>query len=283
MTPTTSKRLFLLAVVGIIAAAAGGSWWAYTQHKQGPTAESLAAGLTLSNQSTSKINVLKAPTESESGQTLTQSNQILPSTAQVNLVTETEVLPSTQPAVFDENAARLGTTLSLLLSTWGQGGVLPRQLANAAAGLAEQTGQKALASAAADLRRSTPREGPATLSLLLVEADKILALGAPKDLPETDAAAQAETSWFRRQIALLIHVGAPSSQTTWTSSMLTAQQLIARGAVADAANVLDTAPLGPDTRLNPLRLQLRTYLLQTGRLTHTITTYANTFLVPHRK
>jgi hypothetical protein len=287
--PTTPQ---LLAATVLIVLAVGGIGYTLWNHNSSSLSafpqDKLAAGLALSPDSSAKITVLKAPVPTESGTPVTQSDELLPSSSHVSLIdgnakpaAAATPTPTQVPApVFNPNAARLGTTLSLLLSTWDQGGALPHQLANTASQLAEKTGQPALIAAAKDLRRVTPREGPLTQPLLLVETSKALALKAPADLPVTNEQAEAEKSWFRRQLELLIQIDSKvASQNNWDAAMLTVQQFIARGAITDAANMLDETPLRQDNRLSSLREQVRTYLMQRGRLNHAVTTYANTFLM----
>ncbi len=240
----------------------------------GPT---LAAGTPLPPTSSSQITVLPGQ-DGTPGTTLTSSNQLLASTSSITLPPAPAETPA-KDAVFDPTAARLGTTISLLMNAWPNGGPLPRQLAAAAATLAEQSGQPALVNAANALRSSTPREGPLTLQVLLLEASAVVNLPPPENLPQTDVQAEAEKSWFRKQLENLIHISSvPSTQNRWVTAILTVQQQLVRGAVNDAAAALESAPLEADPRLEPLRQVVRDYLSQTGKLTNLVTAYTNTYL-----
>lgn len=285
----SSAGSYLAAGVVVAAAAGAIGWWQYQQSATG--AEKVGAGTPL-NQSASHINVLKAPPEAEEpAQPLTSSAELLPSSAHISLADESAATTSTttppaapaqtvpQPAVFNQTAVQLGTTISLLASSWANGGPLPRQLADTAAALAEKTGQHPVADAAYVLRGATPREGPVTLNLLLVQAAQMLTLAPPEGLPEDDAAAEAQKSWLRKQLEQLITISStPQTQNRWSVGLRTAQQQIARGMVADAFTTLTESPLAGDDRLGPLRTSVRGYLDQTGKLNNLVTTYSNTFL-----
>lgn len=276
-------KVFLPAVVVILAAGGGVGYELYKRHHTA-LGTTLAAGTPLPPTSTSQILVLPSQNglqqDGLAGTPVTDSTHPISSTASITLPpvesSGTEVVP---PAVFDPTAARLGTTLSLLVYAWPNGGVLPRQLAAAAAGLADQTGQPALAHAAAALRSSTPREGPITLQVLLLEATSVVTLDPPADLPQNDVQAEAEKSWFRKQLENLIHISnTPSTQNRWVTSILAVQQQLVRGAVNDASAALSSSPLENDPRLEPLRTLVHDYLAQTGKLTNLVTTYTNTYL-----
>jgi hypothetical protein len=192
-------------------------------------------------------------------------------------IPETATTPAVIPG-FNPTTAKLGTTISLLVSSWAEGGVLPRQLANTAAELAAQTGHPAVADAARELRSITPREGPTTQSLLLIEAARVLTLPPPADLPQTDAQSQAQKSWLLKQIENWVSIDTTTSQDRWSINIRNTQQLLARGLVADAAQLLNAQPLSEDLRLTPLRDITASYLSQRGRLINLVTTYTNTFL-----
>jgi hypothetical protein len=209
---------------------------------------------------------------------VTDSTHPLATTTSITLP-PAEVAPVIKPAVFDPTAARLGTTLSLLVNSWQNGGVLPRQLAAAAANLARETGQPALVNAANALRSSTPREGPITLQVLLLETSSVVTLDPPENLPETDAQAEAAKSWFRKQLEKLVNISStPSTQHRWVTAILAVQQQLVRGAVSDAKASLESRPLDNDPRLEPLRILVHDYLAQTSKLTNLVTTYTNTYL-----
>lgn len=191
------------------------------------------------------------------------------------------VMPVTpQPAeAFNPTQAKLGSALALLVSSWAEGGVLPRQLANTVAELAAQSGVPTVAEAALALRSATPREGPATQSLLLVEASRVLALPVPEHLATSDAAAQARKSWVQQQLEQWVTVEVvPATQNRWAINLHNTQQLLARGLVADAAQLLNSTPLVEDTRLNGLRGAVAAYLNQRGKLVKLVTAYAGTVL-----
>ncbi len=271
-----SARLALpaLTILALSGAAVG-----YYLYQAQPGSARLAAGTPLPPTSSSHITI--HPGQDGLGTPITASDQPLPSTASITLPQPVApVATPSQPSVFDPTAARLGTTLSLLLNAWPQGGVLPRQLAAAAAQLATQTGQPALASAANALRSSTPREGPVTLQLLLLEATHVVQLPPPENLPQTDQQAQAAKSWFRQQLEKIVTItDTPATQNRWVTAIMAVQQQLVRGAVADAMASLESSPLEADPRLEPLRRLTRDHLNQTGKLTHLITTYTNTYLL----
>lgn len=276
-------KIFVPATALIIV---GGAAVGYTIYQRdfapGNATVKLAAGTPLPPTSTSQIAVLPGQ-DGLAGATITDSSHPLPSTTSITLP-QPEAAPVAQPAVFDPTAARLGTTLSLLVNAWPSGGVLPRQLASAAAQLAHETGQPALVNAANALRSSTPREGPITLQVLLLEASNVVTLAPPENLPEDDAAAEAQKSWFRKQLENLIHISStPSTQNRWTTAILAVQQQLVRGAVNDAKAALESSPLEADPRLEPLRTVVHDYLAQTGKLTHLVTTYTNTYLIENDK
>lgn len=275
-------KTYLWAGVALAALVGAGGWWAYQNMGKSPQ---VGAGQPL-NQSASHISVLKAP-EAETAQPVTSSAELLPSAAQISLAQGTQAgaaaqptpPPAPKPVVFDKTAVQLGTTISLLAGSWGNGGTLPRQLADTAAALAEKTGQHAVMEAAETLRAATPREGPVTLSLMLVQINQVAALQPPENLPEDDAAAQAQKSWLRKQLEQLISISStPQTQNRWSVALRTVQQQIARGMVADAFTTLTEAPLAGDDRLAPLRASVRGYLDQTGKLNNLAITYTNLFL-----
>lgn len=264
------------ATLIVLAAGAGTGYMLYQRHH---AATVVAAGMPLPPTSTSEITVLPGQ-DGLAGTPVTASNQPLASTTSITLPPIEPALPEpTKPAVFDPTAARLGTTLSLLVNSWPAGGVLPRQLAAAAAALARESGQPALARAADALRSSTPREGPITLQVLLLEASSVVDLTPPENLPQNDVQAQAEKSWFRKQLENLVHISStPATQNRWVTAILAVQQQLVRGAVNDASAGLSSSPLENDPRLEPLRTLVHDYLAQTGRLTNLVTTYTNTYL-----
>lgn len=278
-TPQKGNRAYLLLGAGVLATAGAAGWWAFTHQKPGPQLE---ADKPL-DQSTASITVLHgAPaTGNEAAQTLTTSSEKLASQAQIALKEEeTAAKPiAPKPVVFNQTAVQLGTTISLLVSSWPAGGTLPRELADTATILAEATGQHTVADAAQTLRNATPREGPVTLNLLLVEVAQALTLQPPANLPETDAEAEAGKSWLRKQLEQLVHISStPQTQNRWVSGLQTVQQQIARGMVTDAFNTLTETPLAGDDRLSRLRAATRGYLDQTGKLNKLVTAYGNTFL-----
>lgn len=268
------RRTALFTAAGLLAL--GGGWLAYrTLHTTAPV---VGAGQPLPAQSSSLITVLPGQ-EGETATPVTQSNQPLASSATISIVPPTPAAPP--PAVFDATAARLGTTLSLLVSAWPNGGPLPRQLAAAASQVAQQTNQPQVAQAAAALRSATPREGPLTLPVLLLETSHALTLTPPENLPQDDAAAQARKSWFRKQLEQLVHISStPATQNRWSAAMLLTQQQLVRGSVADAAQTLSRSPLVADARLNALRDLVRAYISQTGKLTALVSAYTSTYLKP---
>lgn len=246
----------------VIATFALGAWYTYSNYFP---ATNLGAGVPLTSSST-EINVLE---EAEPMPFTTSS------TTQVQVVAPTPI----PPATFNETTAKLGTTLSLLVNSWSRGGPQTRSLAAAASELADQTGQPAVAEAAAALRTATPREGPITQSLLLIEVAHALTLGAPSDLPEDDTAAEAQKSWLRKQIENLVTIQAtPSTQNRWSMALLTAQQQIARGIIEDAQITLTSSPLSADSRLDELRGLTKGYISQTGKLYNLVDAYTQTFL-----
>ncbi|PZP39693.1 MAG: hypothetical protein DI585_03380 [Pseudomonas fluorescens] len=272
-------RILIPSIALLTVAGAGVGYKLYTEYNA-TSSTTVAAGTPLPPTSNSQIAVL--PNQDGLGTPVTTSTEVLPSTASITLPpAETSVsLHPTAPAVFDPTAARLGTTLSLLLNAWPQGGILPRQLAAAASQLAAQTGQPQLAQAANTLRSSTPREGPITLQVLLLESANTVTLTPPEDLPQNDVQAEAEKSWFRKQLEKVIQISStPATQNRWTAGVLAVQQQLVRGAVTDAMAALETAPLENDQRLEPLRRLTRDYLSQTGKLNHLVTTYTNTYLL----
>lgn len=270
----------LIPTIALLTVTGGGLvYYLYQQHAAGASAVSVAAGLPLPPTSTSKINVL--PNQDGLGTPITSSDTPLPSTTSITLpqAPATQVVP-VKNAVFDPTAARLGTTLSLLINAWPNGGPLPRQLATAAAQLANETGQPALASAANALRHATPRQGPVTLQVLLLETSNVVTLAPPEDLPQTDVQAEEQKSWFRKQLEKLVTISeTPATQNRWVTAINTVQQQLVRGAVTDAMAALESSPLEADPRLEPLRRLTRDYLGQSGKLTHLITTYTNTYLL----
>lgn len=282
MKRSARRLLPALALLSVSAGAIG--FYLYQQSSPSTSTATVGAGLPLSPTSSSKINVLNTENnqiQDGLGTPVTSSDTPLPSTTSITLpqASQTSLAPA-KAAVFDPTAARLGTTLSLLLNAWPNGGPLPRQLATAAAQLATETGQPALASAAKALRSSTPREGPITLQVLLLETSHVVQLAPPDDLPQDDAQAEAAKSWFRLQLEKLITIShTPATQNRWVTAIGTVQQQLVRGAVTDARATLESSPLEADPRLEPLRSLTRDYLAQSGKLTHLITTYTNTYLL----
>lgn len=268
-----------------VAVLAGGAlgYTLYQQHLATAPQPTVAAGMPLPPTSTSHIAVLPGQ-DGLAGTELTNSAQPLPSTTSITL-TPTEATPKPQgPAAFDPNAARLGTTLSLLVNAWPNGGPLPRQLASAAAQLAAQTGQPALVNAANALRSVTPREGPLTLQVLLLETSAVVTLAPPENLPQDDATAEAQKSWFRVQLEKLVQISStPATQNRWVTAILSVQQQLVRGAVNDARAALESAPLEGDPRLEPLRHLVADYLGQTAKLNNLVTTYTNAYLTPEQE
>ncbi|MBI1308586.1 MAG: hypothetical protein GC129_01830 [Proteobacteria bacterium] len=262
------RRFLLFTLFSCFIIAIGFLLWTREYPNTLPGFQSLGAGEPLA-QSSSSINVL------EEAQPLVEEDSSSPTTT-VQITTPT---PQPRPAEFDKTSAQLGTTLALLLSSWPQGGILPHQLANSAANLADATGQPAVAKAAAALRSATPREGPATISYLMVEVNQALTLAPPQDLPVDAASAEASKSWFRQQLEKIITIRSPETQNNWSTSLLTVQQQIARGAVVDARQALTSKPLSADGRLDNLRNAVETYIAQSGRLNNLVTTYVNTFLL----
>lgn len=259
--PTLILGLTGLALLG------AGSWYLVHSGTSYFKTSTVGAGQPLPG-STTQINVLEEAQPVANGTETSSSTTIItPAPARV-----------VPPAVFDKTAAQLGTTLSLLLSTWQNGGPLARQLAADAATLAEQTGQPALEDAAAALRTTTPREGPTTLNLLLVEIAQALTLTPPEDLPTDDAAAEKQKSWLRKELENLVNIrSTPETQNRWSTSLAAVQVMFARGLVADGLASLSSAPLSGDPRLNTLRADAKTYLSQTGKLNNLITAYTSTF------
>jgi|GEM_PF-7006067 len=250
--------------------------------------QQVGAGLPLAGD-TSTITVLKGNEDAAEATQLTDSAHPLATTTSVTIVDDAAQPATAQtsatvpPPVFNATAAQLGTTLALLVNAWPQGGQLPHQLAAAAAQLADATGQPQLASAAASLRSATPREGPLTLQVLLLEASNAAALTPPANLPQDAKQAQEQKSWFRKQIEQLISISTtPATQNSWSQAVLTAQQQLARGAVADAMQTLKSSPLADDKRLTTLRSLVHDYLAQSGKLTNLVTAYTNTYLLPQQ-
>ncbi len=273
-------RLAIPATAVVILAGGALGYTLYKQYIETAPLPAVAAGMPLPPTSTSRINVLPGQ-DGLAGTTLTTSDAILPSTSSITLPQEAATAHPAGPAVFDPTAARLGTTLSLLVNAWPNGGPLPRQLASAAAKLAAQTGQPALVNAANALRSSTPREGPLTLQVLLLETASVVTLAPPENLPEDDLAAEAQKSWFRKQLEKLVTItDSPATQNRWVTAILAVQQQLVRGAVTDARASLESAPLESDPRLEPLRRVIADYLGQTTRLTNLVTTYTDTYLTP---
>ncbi len=270
----------LVPTLALLTVSGGGLvYYLYQQQSTTGTPVNVAAGLPLPPTSSSKINVL--PNQDGLGTPVTSSDTPLPSTTSITLpqAPETQIAPA-KNAVFDPTAARLGTTLSLLLNAWPNGGPLPRQLATAAAQLANETGQPALASAANALRSSTPREGPVTLQVLLLETSHLVTLAPPENLPQTDVQAEEQKSWFRKQLEKIVTISeTPATQNRWVTAINTVQQQLVRGAVTDAMANLESSPLEADPRLEGLRILTRNYLNQSGKLTNLITTYTNTYLL----
>lgn len=259
-----NRTSLFLGLAGLAALGAGTWYFAHPGNLPG-----VGAGQPLPS-STTQIKVL------EEAQPVATAEE--PSTS-ISISTPQPARP-VPPAVFDKTAARLGTTLSLLLSTWQQGGPLPRQLAADAATLAEETGQPALEDAAAALRTATPREGPTTLNVLLVGIAQALTLPPPEDLPADDAAAEAQKSWLRKELENLVNIrSTPQTQNRWSTALSTVQMMFARGLVADGVATLNATPLVGDTRLDALRVDARTYLSQTGKLNNLITAYTSTFTI----
>lgn len=273
-------RLAIPATAAVILAGGALGYTLYKQYIETAPLPAIAAGMPLPPTSTSHINILPGQ-DGLAGTTLTSSDALLPSTASITMPQD-DTAPAPQgPAVFDPNAARLGTTLSLLVNAWPNGGVLPRQLASAAAQLAAQSGQPALVNAANALRSSTPREGPLTLQVLLLETAAVVTLPPPDNLPENDLVAEAEKSWFRLQLEKLVQISdTPATQNRWVTAILAVQQQLVRGAVVDARASLESPPLEADPRLEPLRRLVADYLGQTARLNNLVTTYTNTYLTP---
>lgn len=273
-------RFAIPATAVVILAGGALGYTLYQQYIVTAPQPAVAAGMPLPPTSTSHIAVLPGQ-DGLGGTTLTSSDAILPSTASITLPTEDQPPAPRGPAIFNPNAARLGTTLSLLVNAWPSGGPLPRQLAAAAAQLAAQTGQPAIINAANALRSSTPREGPLTLQVLLLETASVVTLPPPDNLPEDDAAAEAAKSWFRIQLEKLVQItDTPSTQNRWVTSILAVQQQLVRGAVSDARATLESAPLEADPRLEPLRHLIADYLSQTTKLNNLVTSYTNTYLMP---
>lgn len=272
-------RLLVPTIAVLTVGGSGLVYYLYQQQSGGVSTAKVAAGLPLPPTSSSKINVL--PNQDGLGTPVTSSDAPLPSTTSITLpqAPETQIAPA-KSAVFDPTAARLGTTLSLLINAWPNGGPLPRQLATAAAQLANETGQPALASAANALRSSTPREGPVTLQVLLLETSNVVQLTPPENLPQNDVQAEEQKSWFRKQLEKIVTISEnPATQNRWVTAINTVQQQLVRGAVTDAMANLESSPLEADSRLEGLRILTRNYLSQSGKLTNLITTYTNTYLL----
>lgn len=264
-----NRPTLLIGLIGLTLLGAGTAILVKNYYYSGNS--KLGVGQPLASSNT-EIKVL------EEAQSVTASTEKLASTATITAPKEPE--KPVPPAIFDKTAAQLGTTLSLLLSTWQQGGPLPRQLAADAATLAENTGQPALEDAASALRASTPREGPTTLNVLLVEVAQALALAPPEDLPADDTAAEAQKSWLRKEFEKLVNIHtAPDTQNRWHTALAAVQMMFARGLVVDGMEALNNAPLAHDARLNPLRAEVKAYISQTGKLNNLITTYTSTFTV----
>lgn len=283
MRQSSRLTLFAVTAVVLVIGALGYRYYSQNPHvlNKLPSFPSLplSAGVPMSNESTSQIQVLPGQ-DGETPTPVTDSTEKLPTTTSITLPEPVTTVTLTQPVVFDQNAAQLGTTLSLLLNAWPQGGPLPRKLAEAAYQLAAKSGQMDLARAAALLRTSTPREGPITLNVLLLETSQALTLDPPANLPVNAAAAEKEKSWFRRQLEQIVTISnVPATQSRWSNSLAVVQQALVRGAVNDAAQRLESSPLSGDSRLDTLRDSVHNYLGQNGKLTQLITSYTNTYLI----
>lgn len=281
-----SSRLTLFAATAVVLVIGALGYRYYTHNPQilpklpSFPALPLSAGVPLSNGSTSQIEVLPGQDGDTPTALISSTDKLATSTTIILPEEVTATVPLSQTLVFDQNAAQLGTTLSLLLNAWPQGGPLPRKLADASYQLAANTGRMDLARAAALLRSSTPREGPVTLNVLLLETSQALTLSPPENLPVNAAEAEKRKSWFRKQLEQLVTISnTPATQNLWSTSLLTVQQALVRGAVTDAAQRLDSSPLKKDDRLDHLRESVRDYLGQNGKLTQLINTYINTYLI----
>jgi hypothetical protein len=266
------KQENAVALVLIVAVAGGGGWYWWRHHTHPLPQLEIAVGTPLDNQSHSRIDVIE---EAQPLPSHTASHALIGAPGHL-AVPSAGVAPSKAPPAAPAalvpagDSPRLGVTLAMLAQSYSVGGPMARQMANAAW---LQATQPDLKSALQTLRDYTPREGPMTVAALLIEAGRVLDLGAPANLPESTPG--RETSWFRRQVGRLIHIQAEGSQTrdAWGEALRVARLEIARGNLPDARLTLAAVPLRGDARLDGLRGEVDQYLDQTGKLFNVLNAY----------
>jgi hypothetical protein len=271
------KHRSTLPVIIALAVAGVGLWgWAYYRHHT----ERLGVGTPL-DQTHSKIDVLGPAEEPVALPTNTSSTAIIvePHTAPRDLsdgpiiMTSSTVIlsPTTAPAATDQQTRhlQLGVMLTLMAQQYANGGGAALTTLKSA----QQLASTGLKPPLAILRDHTPNNGPITPALLLVEAQRIRALGAPESADD-DATAKEPAGWLSRLVQVK-NLKPQQPARPWSNAFSAMMLQLAANNPASAAAELNAAPLKTDARLDDLRTALADYIAQNNALNDVLAAYLN--------
>jgi hypothetical protein len=272
---TMRKRRSAVPVVIALAVAGGGLWaWQYHKHH----AEHLGAGTPL-DQTHSKIDVLSPTEEPVALPTNTSSSALIGepgatpkdlSDGPIIMTSSTVILSPTAAPVAGDGQIRhlqLGVLLTLMAQQYASGGGAALATLKSAQPLAPANLESKLDA----LRDHTPDNGPITPALLLVEAQRIRALGAPEGA-DGDATAKEPAGWLSRLVQVKTVQPRPPARP-WSHAFSAVMLQLAANNPASAADELNAAPLKTDARLDDLRTALADYVAQNNALNDVLSTY----------
>jgi hypothetical protein len=275
------KHRSTLPVIIALAVAGVGLWgWAYYRHHT----ERLGVGTPL-DQTHSKIDVLgpaeepvALPTDTSStaiigepGASPTEAHKDL-SDGPIIMTSSTVILsPAAAPATNDQQIQhlQLGVLLTLMAQQYATGG----DAALTTLKSAQQLAPAGLKTPLTTLRDHTPNNGPITPALLLVEAQRIRALGAPENADE-DAEAKEPAGWLSRLVQVK-NIQPRQPARPWGNAFSAMMLQLAANNPASAAAELNAAPLKTDARLDDLRTALADYIAQNNALNDVLAAYLN--------
>ncbi|MFT7432835.1 MAG: hypothetical protein ACI9TY_000456 [Alphaproteobacteria bacterium] len=179
----------------------------------------------------------------------------------------------------------LGQMMIFLTDSYNRGNVSHKQLNNLKDFSNTVAHNEKMVEAVAKLIAITPDEGPVTLTELALLAGRLMQQGAPEveDLLQEPSKEEGYVADAKRYLADWVEVkklSVEGENQPWVIALNNIQQALSRGNVDKAqAIIAHEKSFERDTRVNPFKAKIKTYIKQQAALNDVVSVYSDSYVM----